>query len=110
MDSRARTSTAPASSSLCPACEKPVDSLRAGHVAILDGSFRYFCNATCKSEYVDIVSKRPFLDGMLTADPPPVASGARGAEPSAAQPTTVIASGVREQPADAEGEPAPIES
>ncbi len=68
-----RQSTAPvSSSSLCPACGKAVDTLRAGHVAILDGTFRYFCDATCKGAYVDVTSKRPSLDVALTADPPPV--------------------------------------
>lgn len=90
METRARTSSAPASTSYCPACEKPVDSLRAGQVAILDGGFRYFCDATCKNAYVDAVSKRPMLDSMMTADPPPVASSARSARPP------VVASGVRE--------------
>jgi len=69
----------------------PVDALRAGQVAILDGAFRYFCNAACKNSFVDVLSKRPSLDAM-TADPPPVTSTARSA-----QPPIVIASGVREQ-------------
>ena len=79
---RARTSSAPASTSFCPACEKPVDSLRAGQVAILDGAFRYFCDAECKNAYVDAVSKRPALDAM-TAEPPAVmpASAARSTAP-----------------------------
>ncbi|OJY16947.1 MAG: hypothetical protein BGO98_12275 [Myxococcales bacterium 68-20] len=94
MDPRARastpTSTREASSASCPACDKPVDSLRAGQVAILDGAFRYFCNADCKNAYVDAVSIRPSLDAM-TAEPPPVASAARSAQPP------VVISGVREQ-------------
>lgn len=69
----ARTSTVPvSSSSLCPACQRPVDTLRAGHVAILDGAFRYFCAAPCKDAYVDAASKRAALDA-LTAEPPAVA-------------------------------------
>src|SRR5688500_10635557 len=92
---RARTSTAPASSSsLCPACMKPVDSLRAGHVAILDGAFRYFCDARCKGAYVEAASKRPTLDAM-TADPPPVTSSA--AEASGLR-TREAASGIRDEP------------
>lgn len=90
---RARTSTAPVSSSVtCPACNAAVDPLRAGYVAILDGSFRYFCDAACKNAYVEAVSKRPALDAR-TAEPPPVASAARPASPVDA-PT--VASGVRE--------------
>ena len=90
-------STAPVSSSaLCPACSKPVDSLRAGQVAILDGAFRYFCDAACKNAYVDTVSKRPALDAM-TAEPPPVA-----ASTASVLPVVVVASGVREQPREKE--------
>lgn len=91
MDPRARASTSP--SATCPACDKPVDALRAGQVAILDGAFRYFCDAACKNAYVDAVSMRPSLDAM-TAEPPPVASSARSAQPP------VVASGVREQVSD----------
>src|SRR5215475_1718226 len=70
----ARVRAAPISSSaLCPACKKPVDTLRAGQVAILDGVFRYFCDAACKSAYVDAASKRPALEA-LTTEPPPVSS------------------------------------
>ena len=50
------------SASLCPGCGKAIDPLRAGHVAILDGGFRYFCGAECKSSYVDVTSKRMALD------------------------------------------------
>lgn len=63
--------------------------LRAGHVAILDGAFRYFCDASCKASYVDAVSKRPSLEAM-TAAPPSVASV------TASAPAAVVASGVRE--------------
>jgi Cu+-exporting ATPase len=90
MESGGRASVA-SSSAFCPACGKPIDALRAGQVAILDGAFRYFCNAECKGSYVDTVSKRPSLDAM-TADPPPVASASRSAQPP------IVASGVREQP------------
>lgn len=90
---RVRTSTAPVSSSVtCPACNAPVDPLRAGYVAIFDGSFRYFCNAACKNAYVEAASKRPALDAV-TAEPPPVASAARSVSGSEA---ATVASGVRE--------------
>ncbi|MBL8609455.1 MAG: HAD family hydrolase [Myxococcales bacterium] len=60
----------PESVSLCPGCGKPVDVLRAGHVAILDGRFRYFCDARCTE---------PLLSGVVsleaeTAPPPPVSA------------------------------------
>lgn len=80
--------TEPVSSSAsCPACGKPIDALRAGQVAILDGAFRYFCDATCKGSYVDRASKRPTLDAM-TAEPPPVVSAPRAVS---------VISGVRAQ-------------
>ena len=72
-------SAPPISASPCPGCGKAIDPLRAGHVAILDGGFRYFCGATCKSLFVDVSSKRASLDAM-TAEPPAVASGPRQAD------------------------------
>lgn len=101
----ARMSSAPVSSSaLCPACSKPVDSLRAGQVAILDGVFRYFCDAACKNAYVDEISKRPSLDAM-TAEPPPVATSAD----AFASVLPVIVGGVREpRESNAPFFPAPI--
>ena len=67
--------------SICPGCGKEVDPLRAGYVAILDGGFRYFCGADCKSTYVDVSSKRAALEAM-TAEPPMVVptSGVRAQE------------------------------
>ena len=61
----------------CPGCGKAIDPLRAGQVAILDGSFRYFCGPDCKVAFVDVSSKRPSLEA-LTADPGPV--GAKSAK------------------------------
>ena len=58
---------------LCPGCGKAIDPLRAGQVAILDGSFRYFCGAECKVAFVDVTSKRPSLEA-LTAEPPAVSA------------------------------------
>ena len=67
----------------CLGCGKPTDPLRAGHVAILDGQFRYFCGLGCKAAYVkDAPSLALSLD--RTADPPPVRMKAR--EPVATQP------------------------
>jgi cation transport ATPase len=91
---RARSSSPPASiPAACPACNKPLDALRAGQVAIIDGAFRYFCDLTCKSAYVEVASKRPALEA-LTVDPPAV-SVARSADARSA-----IASGVRAQTRD----------
>src|SRR5262249_42385227 len=99
---RAQASTAPGSSSFCPACGKPIDALRAGQVAILDGAFRYFCNTGCKNAYVDVVSKRSMLDVAITVEPPPVTLSASSAQPLAPSLVRVeqpfaAASGVREQ-------------
>jgi len=55
----------------CPGCGKPIDALRAGHVAIMDGAFRYFCDRSCKIDYLEAIS-RPVADA-LTVRPPSVA-------------------------------------
>src|SRR5579883_1704661 len=36
----------------CPGCGRGVDPLRAGHVAVLEGQFSYFCEAECKATYL----------------------------------------------------------
>lgn len=88
MDAPARSRTT------CPACGKGVDPLRAGQVAILDGAFRYFCNAACKAAYVETSSKRPILDAMTAEPPAVVESGVRETpvpsfpDPSASGPRT----------------------
>jgi cation transport ATPase/YHS domain-containing protein len=56
----------------CPACGKPVDTLRAGHVAILDGEFRYFCDEACKRSHL-VAPDRPAPSHVETAEPPRVA-------------------------------------
>jgi P-type Cu+ transporter len=74
--------------------------LRAGHVAILDGGFQYFCGAECKAAFVDATSRRAALDAETSAPPivsttralsitdePPLASGRRATEPDDAAPT-----------------------
>lgn len=58
----------PESVSLCPGCGQAVDVLRAGHVAILEGRFRYFCDAACKERY--LAGAGSF--DAATATPPPV--------------------------------------
>lgn len=69
---------------LCLGCGRPTDPLRAGHVAILDGRFRYFCGAACKAAYVEgSPSAQRALD--LTAEPPRVS--VRGAGLSARPPS-----------------------
>lgn len=105
-------SAPPSSASLCPGCGKAIDPLRAGHVAILDGGFRYFCGAECKSLFVDVSSRRASLDAM-TADPPAVAvrSGPRptgaGVVSKGDDAARSVASGVRTHDA---ADAAPVES
>ena len=74
----------------CPSCGKPVDTLRAGHVAILDGSFRYFCDEACKLSYV-LRPSAPWPSQVETAEPPRVAmrsaATAMEASPSPSEPT-----------------------
>lgn len=79
MDPRSAGSAPPSSASLCPGCGKAIDPLRAGHVAILGGGFRYFCGAECKSSFVDVTSRRVVLEAP-TAEPPSVVSGVRPLE------------------------------
>lgn len=55
----------------CPGCGGDVDPLRAGHVAILGGRFRYFCNADCKQRYLQDQG-RPPEEEVATARPPDV--------------------------------------
>ena len=58
--------------SRCPGCGGPVNPLRAGHVAILEGRFLYFCGAECKRAYVHARGLTP-EENVVTARPPEVA-------------------------------------
>ncbi len=56
----------------CLGCGKPVDRLRAGHVAIIDGKFVYFCNVACKLAFHE--GRRSLMpDDVETMVPPRVA-------------------------------------
>jgi cation transport ATPase len=48
-----------------------VDPLRAGHVAFLEGRFRYFCRAECKQSLLR-AQGRPLEEDVATARPPEV--------------------------------------
>jgi len=72
----AHTPSPAATSHACPACGKPIDPLRAGEVAILEGQFFYFCDRTCKRDYLANAGDQAALN-RFTADPPPVASAFR---------------------------------
>jgi Cu+-exporting ATPase len=55
---------------VCPGCGCEVDPLRAGHVAVLEGRFRYFCRPECKRAY--LVSEVGAQEDVPTARPPEV--------------------------------------
>lgn len=57
----------------CPACGKAVDPLRAGHVAILEAGFQYFCDEACKRAFV-VMGRGPLPSQVETAEPPRVAA------------------------------------
>jgi P-type Cu+ transporter len=57
----------------CPGCGQGVDPLRAGHVAILEGRFRYFCRSDCKQRYLQ-AQGRPLEEEVSTRRPPEVAT------------------------------------
>jgi Cu+-exporting ATPase len=62
----------PRSGPVCPGCGQGVDPLRAGHVAVLEGGFRYFCDARCKQRYLSSEGL-PQEEEVATARPPEVA-------------------------------------
>lgn len=66
----------PSSAARCPGCGKTLDALRAGHVAILDGRFQYFCDASCKTAFLSGRAGGS-QDLVATAEPPPARSGER---------------------------------
>lgn len=88
---RGATAHAERSGSTCPACGKGLDPLRAGHVAVLGGAFFYFCDRSCKADYMEA---RPIPDpeAVDTAAAPPVAlleaALSSGLRPRAPEPTT----------------------
>ena len=76
---RAPTSAVTSSGSTCPGCGQAVDPLRAGHVAVLESGFRYFCDGDCKQTYLRSLGRPPEED-VATARPPDVylANGTHG--------------------------------
>src|SRR5579862_9755407 len=86
----------PSSSGMCPGCGKPVDTLRAGHVAILSGRFHYFCDLACKQSFASTrAPASTFAPHELeTQEPPPVLfleSGPRRAPARTPTPTPLEA-------------------
>ena len=85
---------------ICPGCGKDVDPLRAGHVAILEGRFVYFCDAECKSSRFRGPASTLSPDEIETAAPPAVtitmpANGAHFPLPGAATNGHAVANGAR---------------
>lgn len=60
----------------CPACGERVDPLRAGHVAIFDERFHYFCAVSCREAWLSgaRVSPAPEPRRSERASPPPSAT------------------------------------
>jgi Cu+-exporting ATPase len=93
----------------CPRCGRPVDPLRAGQVAILEGRFEYFCGSECKQTYLREGGAMA-LEELATAEPPPVASVAAprtlvGVASNAALPAPAVTGALA---AARPGEPPPI--
>ena len=68
---RAARSGAEPSFPACPGCGKGVDPLRAGHVAISEGVFLYYCDARCKALHLRTIASH-MGDDVPTLDPPGV--------------------------------------
>jgi cation transport ATPase len=69
-----------------------VDPLRAGHVAVLEGRFRYFCKSDCKQRYLT-QQGRPLEEDVATARPPDVVFRLDARAPDAAGPAPASARG-----------------
>lgn len=63
----------------CPACASPVDPLRAGHVAIFDDRFFYFCDIACRERVAPMGSTAPATEAARQATPTPTPTGRRSA-------------------------------
>src|SRR5258706_208413 len=76
----------PGSGQTCPGCAKAIDPLRAGHVAIHDGQFLYYCDQRCKASHLLLIAQH-LGDEVATLDPPAVAERLASAPISMARPT-----------------------
>jgi len=65
-------------SSSCPACASPVDPLRAGHVAIFDDRFFYFCDLACRERVAPLGGAANATEARQ-ATPTPTPTGRRSA-------------------------------
>jgi len=95
----------PASSaSACPGCGAAIDPLRAGHVALFDGGFRYFCRAECKQAFLT-AEGRAMQEEVATAAPPQVAPSDPPPRSTARAATEPRTEPRREQRSEPEPEP-----
>ncbi|WP_437609529.1 HAD-IC family P-type ATPase [Sorangium sp. So ce834] len=70
----------------CSGCSKLIDPLRAGHVAIFDQRFHYFCNARCRHVFLGEASPAPGdarPSGPAAHGAPLLGAPARGISPAA---------------------------
>ncbi|WP_437998620.1 HAD-IC family P-type ATPase [Sorangium sp. So ce185] len=70
----------------CSGCSKLIDPLRAGHVAIFDQRFHYFCNARCRHVFLGEASPAPGdarPAGLAAHGAPSLGAPARGISPVA---------------------------
>jgi cation transport ATPase len=63
----------------CPACASPVDPLRAGHVAIFDDRFFYFCDRACRERVAPVGGSTTSSEGPRQPTPTPTPTGRRSA-------------------------------
>ncbi|MGD0675873.1 MAG: HAD family hydrolase [Polyangiaceae bacterium] len=66
----------------CAGCGQSLDPLRAGHVAIFDGRFHYFCRTECRQHYAQTQGRA--ADEEAPTESPPAVRGAPHPPPAAA--------------------------
>jgi cation transport ATPase len=64
-------------SASCPACATPIDPLRAGHVAIFDDRFFYFCDIACRERVAPLGGAPPVGEAARQMTPTPTSAGRR---------------------------------
>ncbi|AUX38629.1 cation-translocating P-type ATPase [Sorangium cellulosum] len=75
----------------CSGCSKLIDPLRAGHVAIFDQRFHYFCNARCRRTFLGEIPPAPgevrpsgFAGAVLPIPGAPIRGGLPSSPPGVA--------------------------
>jgi Cu+-exporting ATPase len=93
----------------CPACASPLDPLRAGHVAIFDDRFFYFCDTACRERLVPLGGAPATGETVRQATPTPTPTGRRSAA-RAMGGRGAAASNVERRPTDALSEGGTVSS